>query len=306
METLKVMSPYDGDCIGELNLVGSAEIETMLSTAHRLFSDRSCWLPKSHRLSILRKAAELIRERREPLALQAASEGGKPLVDSLVEIDRAADGIECCVEEIRTSAGNVIPMQIDANSSSKVAFTQYEPIGVVAAVSAFNHPFNLIVHQVAPAVATGCPVLVKPAASTPLSCYTFLEILREAGLPEGWAQMVLPEKTELATEMVSDPRVSFFSFIGSSRVGWMLKSKLAPGTRCALEHGGVAPVIITADANLDDVVERVAKGGFYHAGQVCVSVQRIFCDSQILDVFSQKLAEAAGKLNGRRSYQIRY
>lgn len=296
METLRVMSPFNGDCIGELNLVGAAEIETMLSSAHRLFSDRSCWLPKSDRLSILRKAAELIRERRESLALQAAREGGKPLVDSLVEIDRAADGIECCIEEIRTSAGNVIPMQIDGNSSSKVAFTQYEPIGVVAAVSAFNHPFNLIVHQVAPAVATGCPVLVKPAASTPLSCNAFLEILREAGLPKGWAQMVLPEKTELATAMVSDPRVSFFSFIGSSRVGWMLKSKLAPGTRCALEHGGVAPVIITADANLDDVVERVAKGGFYHAGQVCVSVQRIFCDSKIVDVFSQKLAEAAGKL----------
>jgi acyl-CoA reductase-like NAD-dependent aldehyde dehydrogenase len=296
METLKVLSPYDGNCIGELNLAGAAELETMLSTAHRLFSDRSCWIHKSERLNILRKSAELIRERRESLAVQAASEGGKPLVDSLVEIDRAADGIECCVEEIRTSAGNVIPMQIDGNSSSKVAFTQYEPIGVVAAVSAFNHPFNLIVHQVAPAVATGCPVLVKPAASTPLSCKAFIDILTEAGLPQGWAQMVLPEKTELATEMVSDPRVSFFSFIGSSRVGWMLKSKLAPGTRCALEHGGVAPVIVSADADLDDVVERVAKGGFYHAGQVCVSVQRIFCDSQIIDVFSKKLAEAANKL----------
>ena len=110
METLKVLSPYDGNCIGELNLAGAAELETMLSTAHRLFSDRSCWIHKSERLNILRKSAELIRERRESLAVQAASEGGKPLVDSLVEIDRAADGIECCVEEIRTSAGNVIPM----------------------------------------------------------------------------------------------------------------------------------------------------------------------------------------------------
>jgi len=296
METLKVFSPYDGEKIGEVNLVGGAEIEAMLATAHRLFSDRSCWLPKNERLGILRKAAELIKERRHSLAVSAAREGGKPLVDSLVEIDRAADGIECCVEEIRASAGNVIPMQIDANSSSKVAFTQYEPIGVVAAVSAFNHPFNLIVHQVAPAVATGCPVLVKPAATTPLSCQAFVEILEEAGLPEGWAQMVLPAEINLATKMVSDPRVAFFSFIGSSRVGWMLKSKLAPGTRCALEHGGVAPVIVSADADLDDVVERIAKGGFYHAGQVCVSVQRIFCDRKIVDIFSEKLAEAAGRL----------
>ena len=161
METLKVFSPYDGEQIGKLNPVGEPEMEAMLATAHRLFSDRSSWLPKSQRINILRKTAEIIRERRTSLAVAAAQEGGKPLVDSLVEIDRAADGIECCVEEIRGSAGNVIPMQIDSNSSSKVAFTQYEPIGVVAAVSAFNHPFNLIVHQVAPAVATGCPVLVK-------------------------------------------------------------------------------------------------------------------------------------------------
>ena len=111
--------------------------------------------------------------------------------------------------------------------------------------------------------------------------------------------MVLPSDINLATKMVSDPRVAFFSFIGSSRVGWMLKSKLAPGTRCALEHGGVAPVIVSADVDIDDVVERVVKGGFYHAGQVCVSVQRIFCDREIVDVFSDKLAKAAGKLKSR-------
>lgn len=296
METLKVFSPYDGNLVEEVELVGEAEIEAMLSTAHQLISDRARWLPKSDRLSILRKTAELIRERRESLAVLAAREGGKPLVDSLAEVDRAADGIECCIEEIRTSAGNVIPMQLDGSSSSKIAFTQYEPIGLVVAVSAFNHPFNLIVHQVAPAVATGCPVLVKPAEGTPLSCQAFIEILEEAGLPKGWAQVVLPREISLATAMVSDPRVSFFSFIGSSRVGWMLKSKLAVGARCALEHGGVAPVIVSADADLDDVVQRVAKGGFYHAGQVCVSVQRIFCDSKIVEDFAKKLAEAASKL----------
>ena len=213
-----------------------------------------------------------------------------------MEIDRAADGIECCIEEIRASAGNVIPMQLDGNSSSKVAFTQYEPIGVVAAVSAFNHPFNLIVHQVAPAVAPGCPVLVKPAAKIRLSCKAFIDILEEAGLPKGLAQVVVPQTIDLATDLISDPRVAFFSFIESSRVGWMLKSKLAPGTRCAFEHGGVAAVVVAADANLDDVVERVAKGGFYHAGQVCVSVQRIFCDKKIADVFSEKFSASASQL----------
>ena len=296
MSILEITAPYDGQIIGSVKTVDGSTIEEMLSSAHSLFLDRSRWIKKSKRIEILRRVAEIIRERRESIAVCAAQEGGKPLLDSLVEVDRAADGVECCIEELRSSGGNVIPMQLDQNSESRVAFTQFEPIGVVVAVSAFNHPFNLIVHQVAPAIAAGCPVLVKPAASTPLSCNTFIEILHEAGLPAGWAQIVVPEKTELATNLVSDPRVSFFSFIGSSRVGWMLKSKLSPGTRCALEHGGVAPVIIANDADIDDAIARITKGGFYHAGQVCVSVQRVFCDETIVDIFADKLAQAAQKL----------
>ena len=296
MPTLKITAPYDGQLIDEISTDNASEIEVILSKAHALFSNRSCWIKKSQRIEILRKVAQLIRERRDTIAVSAAREGGKPLINSLVEVDRAADGVECCIEELRSSAGNVIPMQVDQNSASRVAFTQYEPIGVVVAVSAFNHPFNLIVHQVAPAIAAGCPVIVKPAQSTPLSCKVFIEILHEAGLPPEWAQIVVPEKIDLATKLVSDPRVAFFSFIGSSRVGWMLKSMLSPGTRCALEHGGVAPVIIAKDADLDDAVSRVAKGGFYHAGQVCVSVQRVFCDESIVGVFADKLANVAANL----------
>jgi len=188
-------------------------------------------------------------------------------------------------------------MGINAGSAGRVAFTQFEPIGVVVAVSAFNHPFNLIVHQVAPAIATGCPVIVKPAAATPLSCKNFLDILAEAGLPEGWAQLVLPESQDLSTAMVADDRVGFFSFIGSARVGWMLRSKLAPGARCALEHGGVAPAIIAKDADLDTILPLVGKGGFYHAGQVCVSVQRVFADKSI----AREVAERLGKLGDAMS-----
>ena len=240
-----------------------------------------------------RRERREIRERREELALASAKEGGKPLQDSLVEIDRGADGVETCVEELRTQGGNVIPMGVNASSQGRVAFTQYEPIGVVVAVSAFNHPFNLIVHQVAPAVAVGCPVVVKPAPPTPLMCKTFIDILLEAGLPPEWVTMVLPENLDLATKLVADPRVGFFSFIGSSGVGWMLRSKLAPGARCALEHGGVAPAIITSDADLGMALPSLAKGGFYHAGQVCVSVQRIFCDSKIIDKVTEGLSSQA-------------
>ena len=155
-------------------------------------------------------------------------------------------------------------------------------MGVVASVSAFNHPFNLIVHQVMPAVAVGCPVIVKPALTTPLSCINILEALYESGLSEEWAQLAICED-KVAEQLVTDGRVSFFSFIGSSKVGWWLRSRLAPGTRCALEHGGAAPVIFDKSADLEEALPLLAKGGFYHAGQVCVSVQRVFVHQDRLD-----------------------
>ncbi|MEC8172275.1 MAG: aldehyde dehydrogenase family protein, partial [Pseudomonadota bacterium] len=272
------------------------DVENAMAMAHALHRNRDGWLSKPQRIDILRRAAEIIKERREDLALQAAREGGKPLMDSLVEIDRAADGVENCIEALRSEGGRVIPMSLNPSSTGRVAFTQFEPIGPVVAVSAFNHPFNLIVHQVTPAIAVGCPVVVKPADITPLSCFAFVDILHEAGLPKEWCQIVVPQDLDVASALVSDERNAFFSFIGSARVGWMLRSKLAPGTRCALEHGGAAPVILAADADLDDALPRLAKGGFYHAGQVCVSVQRIFAHSSIAEKAAEGLAGLGAKM----------
>ena len=291
MTDIPVTAPFDGSEITTVPNATREDVERALATAHGLYRDRDGWLSKPQRIGILRKAAEIIKERRQELAVAAAREGGKPLPDSLVEIDRAADGVENCVEVLRSEGGRVIPMSLNPSSTNRVAFTQFEPIGVVVAVSAFNHPFNLIVHQVAPAIAVGCPVIVKPADVTPLSCYAFVEILYEAGLPKEWCQVLVPQELADASALVTDERNAFFSFIGSARVGWMLRSQLAPGTRCALEHGGAAPVILAADADLDDALPRLAKGGFYHAGQVCVSVQRIFAHSSIAAKSAEKLAE---------------
>ena len=291
MTDITVAAPFDGSEITTVPNATREDVERALATAHGLYRDRDGWLSKPQRIEILRKAAEIIKERRQELAVAAAREGGKPLPDSLVEIDRAADGVENCVEVLRSEGGRVIPMSLNPSSTGRVAFTQFEPIGVVVAVSAFNHPFNLIVHQVAPAIAVGCPVIVKPADVTPLSCYAFVEILYEAGLPKEWCQVLVPQDLADASALVTDERNAFFSFIGSARVGWMLRSQLAPGTRCALEHGGAAPVILAADADLDDALPRLAKGGFYHAGQVCVSVQRIFAHSSIAAKSAKKLAE---------------
>lgn len=291
--SIKVVAPWDLSPIAEVPTVSVDDVELALSTAYSIFRDRDKWLPIPKRIEILEKTADLMQQQAETLAVEAAREGGKPLIDSRVEVARAIDGVKNCIEVLRTESGREIPMGLNAASQNRVAFTRKEPIGVVVAVSAFNHPLNLIVHQVGPAVASGCPVIVKPAEDTPLSCFRFVEILREAGLPEEYCQACVTSDHEVAEKLVTDSRVGFFSFIGSGRVGWMLRSKLAAGARCALEHGGVAPVIIDSRADLDDTLPLIAKGGFYHAGQVCVSVQRVFAPKSVVNEVAQRIATLA-------------
>ncbi len=293
---LSVKAAFDGSAMGALSCHDVAAAEGALRTAYELFRDRRRWLSVSARIEILRRAGEIMRDRIEELTLQASREGGKPYTDSKIELRRAIDGVDNCIEVLRAEAGEVIPMGISKPSAGRVAFNRREPIGVVVAVSAFNHPMNLIVHQVAPGVAAGCPVIVKPAPDTPLSGKAFVEILHEAGLPPEWCQLIVTDEIDVAEKLVTDERVGLFSFIGSARVGWMLRSKLAPGTRAALEHGGVAPVIAAADANLDDAVPRIVKGGFYHAGQVCVSVQRVFAHADIARRLAEQIGQEAGAL----------
>ncbi len=293
---LQVRAPYDNKLIATLDTADAAAVEQALTTAHELFRDRSRWLPGGERIRILQRTAELMSAEREELARAAAEEGGKPLMDSLVEVDRAIDGVHNCIECLRGEAGREIPMDINAASANRLAMTRREPIGVVVAVSAFNHPLNLIVHQVGPAVASGCPVIVKPAEDTPLSCYRFIELLHAAGLPPEWAQALVVSDLEVASQLVTDARVGFFSFIGSAKVGWMLRTQLAPGARCALEHGGAAPVIVAGDADFDTVLPSLTKGGFYHAGQVCVSVQRVFAHRSIARKLAEDLAGLAQAL----------
>ena len=295
-EPLAVTAPFDNAPIATVDTADGEGVDRAFATAHHLFRNRDAWLSKVRRIDILSKAAEITRGRRETLALEAAREGGKPLADSFVEVDRAIDGMRECVDYLRTEAGREIPMGINLASTGRIAFTQDEPIGVVLAFSAFNHPVNLIVHQVCPAVAAGCPFIVKPAEATPLSCWRIVSILHEAGLPPEWGQALMAKDLDVAAAMVADPRVGLFSFIGSGRVGWMLRSKLAPGVRCALEHGGAAAVIVAADADVKEAVPLLAKGGLYHAGQVCVSVQRVFAERAIVRDLATGLAEAASNL----------
>ena len=292
-EKLKVRSPYDGHLIKEIDLDDETRIEQALTTAEELEQKKP--LPIPERILILNKTADLVEAKAEEFARQSAEEGGKPLIDSRIELTRAVQGIREAANSIGQLTGHEVPMNLTPSSMNRMAFTTREPIGIVAAISAFNHPFNLIVHQVIPGVAVGCPVIVKPARTTPLSCLNLVNCLYEAGLPKEWVQVIICKGSQ-AEKFATDPRVSFLTFIGSGKVGWGLRSKLAEGARCALEHGGAAPVIVEPDADIEDALPLLVKGGFYHAGQVCVSVQRIFVHEDIVESFSDKLVTIAKNL----------
>jgi acyl-CoA reductase-like NAD-dependent aldehyde dehydrogenase len=289
-QKLQVVRAFDRAPVTEIPADDAQALEAKLGSAARMMRDRDAWLKPHQRSAILQRTAGLLEARQIHFAKLIAQEGGKPLTDAAAEVLRAVDGLRNAADELRNFAGREIPMGLTRASEGRWAFTTKEPIGVVAAISAFNHPLNLIVHQVAPAIAVGCPVIVKPAAATPLSCLELIGLLREAGLAEPWCQTFVTDDNALAERLATNPRVAFLSFIGSARVGWYLRSRLAPGTRCALEHGGAAPVIVDRSAKLDRIIEPLVKGGYYHAGQVCVSTQRIFVHADLLADFVERFA----------------
>lgn len=288
-----VTAAFDKVPLATVATANEAAAEQALVNAQQCWDNRNAWLTLAERIEILERFKLLVTERQEALALLAAQEGGKPLRDSRIEITRGIDGIQWCIDCCRSEKGEVIPMGYNAASAHRIAFTQKEPIGIVLAVSAFNHPFNLIIHQVVTAVAVGCPVIIKPATDTPLSCLNIVTLLHQAGLPASWCQVLIVEDIAVATKVVEDPRLAFFSFIGSGKVGWELRRRLAPGVRCTLEHGGVAPVIMCADAAVETALPLICKGGFYHAGQVCVSVQRVYAQETIARSVAERLANLA-------------
>lgn len=292
---LKIVSPYNLKTIKEIETFNEKQAFDALERAHHLFLDQSKWLPAFKKIAILERVVEIMKSRVDELTRIAAEEGGKPYADSKVEVLRAINGVKLAIEQIGQLKGEQIPMGITEASQNRIAFTMREPIGVVMSVSAFNHPLNLIIHQTVTAIAAGCPVLVKPASTTPLSCLNFIDILHEAGLPNGYCQAVICSSS-IAEKLVCDERVNYVSFIGSAKIGWYLRSKIAPGTRIALEHGGAAPVIVEADAEFKSMVPALVKGGFYHAGQVCVSVQRIFVHESIAEKLSNQITEKARNL----------
>ncbi len=295
MDILNIKAAFDNKTIKEIAITSAAAVEKALELAfqtHKAVDER---LPKYEIIKIFQKLIHLMTAQKDTIMEIAAQEGGKPWVDTKIEVDRAIHGIHIAINKIETLSGTQIPMGHTRSSENRLAFTTMEPRGVVLAISAFNHPVNLIVHQVIPAIAAGCPVIIKPASTTPLSCLNLINLLYNAGLPKKFCQVLITTRED-AEKLVSDKRISFFSFIGSGEVGWKLRSMTAPGVHCTLEHGGAAPVIVEKDANIETMIPSLLKGGYYHAGQVCVSVQRVYVHKSIMDDVLKKFIPEVEKL----------
>ena len=295
MKKFEIRNPYDNHVIGSLTYMSYKEISNKIENAYNIFLDKNKWLKTYERIDILEKFLNLIKANKLELVRQAVLEGGKPFVDTKIELERAITGVTIAINNIPNLVGRQIPMGLTTMSDHRIAYTYRDPIGVVFAISAFNHPVNLFIHQAITAIAANCPVIIKPATKTPYSCIKLLDLLQKTGLPENWCQLVLCQN-EVTEKIISDSRINYLSFIGSANVGWKLRSKLGEGTSCSLEHGGVAPIIMCEDADIHSLLPLVIKGGFYHAGQVCVSVQRLFIHDSIIEEVSEELIKLTKRL----------
>jgi acyl-CoA reductase-like NAD-dependent aldehyde dehydrogenase len=268
----EVRSPFSGDVVGRVARAGAAETERAVDAAARAMADP---LPAYARADILLRTAELVAERQEEIARTICDEAGKPIKTARVEAERAVSTFGAAAAEARTLAGEVVPMDASPAGVGKVAYTARLPIGVVGAISPFNFPFNLVAHKVAPALAAGCAVVLKPASQTPLSALLLAELESEAGLPPGWLNVVVGRASEIGDVLVEDERVRLISFTGSAEVGWKLRERAAR-KKVLLELGNTTPVIVEADADLEDAAAKAAANAFSFAGQSCISIQRIY------------------------------
>ncbi|MFN7160810.1 MAG: aldehyde dehydrogenase family protein [Candidatus Gracilibacteria bacterium] len=289
---VEIKSPYDGALVGKVEKADSAALEKALKNAADSFENIMKTMPAWKRAEILYKVADLMKEHHEDLSQTIAQEGGKPLKDAKVEITRAINTVRMSGNEALQMNGEQLTMDRAAGTENHLAFTIREPIGPVLAISAFNHPVNLICHQVATAFAAGNSVIVKPASQTPLSCLKLAKLFQEAGLPDGVLNVAIVGGAD-TEQLVKDSRIRFITFIGSGKVGWEIEKTKHEGTRLSLEHGGTACAIVDSSADIEKILPGLVRGSFYHAGQVCVSTQNIYVHESKYEEVLSKMVEKA-------------
>jgi acyl-CoA reductase-like NAD-dependent aldehyde dehydrogenase len=278
---LEVRSPYSHEVVGRVAKAGADEARAAIDAAEKAMADP---LPAHKRAEILVKVVAGIARRHDEIAAQISAEAGKPLKAAKVETSRAMSTYTFAAVEARKLAGEMVPMDAAQAGEGKLAFTLREPIGIVGAISPFNFPLNLVAHKLAPALAAGCAVVLKPASQTPLSALTLAELADEAGLPPGWLNVLVGPASEIGDVLVEDERVRAITFTGSSGVGWKLRERAAR-KKVLLELGNATPVIVHGDADLDEAAEKLAANAFSFAGQSCISVQRIYIQKWVYDDF---------------------
>jgi acyl-CoA reductase-like NAD-dependent aldehyde dehydrogenase len=290
---VEVRSPYSGEPVARVAKAGAEEARRAVDAAEQAMQEP---LPAHKRAEILVRVAGALGRRHEEVARLISDEAGKPLKAARVEAARAMSTYTFAAVEARKLAGDVVPMDAAQAGEGKLAFTLRRPIGIVGAISPFNFPLNLVAHKIAPALAAGCAVVLKPASQTPLSALLLAELEEEAGLPPGWLNVLVGPASEIGDVLVADDRVKLITFTGSSEVGWKLKERAAK-KRVNLELGNATPLIVTADADVTTAAAKVAQNAFSFAGQSCISVQRVYVERAAYDEFVDRLVPLVEELN---------
>lgn len=287
---IAVRNKYTGETVG---LVGAADerlVDEAVASAARA-APAMARMPAHRRHEILAKAADLIRSRRDEFASTIAAEAGKALKWARVEVDRAVNTFTIAAEEARRIHGETVPLDAVASGTGYFGFYVRRPVGVIAAIAPFNFPLNLVAHKVAPALAAGNAVVLKPATTTPLTSVLLCEVLEAAGLPEGALNLVVGPGSTVGDRLVGDGRVGMVTFTGSAAVGRRIVAR-AGVKKVTLELGNTSPVVVAADADLDLAAHRSAVGAYYNSGQVCLSVQRIYVDRKVYEPFMERFLAA--------------
>ena len=288
----EVRSPYSGDVVARVAKAGADETRRAIDAAEQAMREP---LPRHKRAEILVKVAGALGRRHEEVARLISDEAGKPMKAAKVEAARAMSTYTFAAVEARKLTGETVPMDASQAGEGKLALTLREPAGVVGAISPFNFPLNLVAHKIAPALAAGCAVVLKPASQTPLSALLLAELETEAGLPPGWLNVLVGPSSEIGDVLVEDERVKVLTFTGSSGVGWGLRER-APRKKVNLELGNSTPLIVEGDADLEAAASATATHGFSFAGQSCISIQRVYVERGSYDDFVGRLVPKVEQL----------
>ncbi|MGI8317120.1 aldehyde dehydrogenase family protein [Halobacillus mangrovi] len=293
-DQLDVLNKYTQETYARVAKASEKEVDQAVEAAQQAFKTNP--MTPYQRFEILKKVSELLLENKEELAKNITMEAGKPLKQATTEIERASQTFELAAEEAKRIHGEGVPVEAAPGSENRMAFTIKVPVGVVGAISPFNFPVNLVAHKIAPAIAAGNAVVLKPASKTPISALKLAELFEKAGLPKGYLNVVVGSGSTVGNQMMKDSRINMYTFTGSAEVGLKLKQETGLN-KLILELGNNSPVIIDKEADIDAAAQNAAAKSYAFAGQVCISVQRLYVHEDIREEFQQKFIKAIKELN---------